>query len=346
MNDAMNWLNNPKVKILITGANGFIGSHLLRHFSMLSDFQVSGMVRETSDLTRLAGESYDLRRASLDAPLEDLVRGFDVIIHTAARSSDWGKYEDFYRTNVDGTLNLVRAAIAGGVGRFIHFSSTVVYGFSGNRLTGEDSPPAPFNHPYCLTKLRAERELLQYRDRIRLIILRPSNVFGPGDLTTTYPLFAALKKGMPGFPAGGRYLTSPCYIDNLVEATRLALQSESSSGEIYNISDGNDIPWNEYLALIAGELGVSPPRRSIPAGLLRSAAWGLEKLYNLMRSPTPPIITPYRIAQVVRDYSFSIEKAEKLLGYHPPRTTGEGIRRSVEWFKRTVSRLDIQLNGD
>lgn len=321
------------MNILITGANGFIGSRLLRRLSEKEGFAAAGMVRETSDLFRLRDGTYDLRQGSLDGPLEDILRGFDTVIHTAARSSDWGGYDSFYRTNVEGTVNLVRAAVAGGVGRFIHFSSTVVYGFGGNRLTGEDRPAAPFNNPYCITKVRAEQELLRYRDRIRLIILRPSNVFGPGDLTTTYQLFEALRKGMPGFPAGGRYLTSPCYIDNLVAATELALRSECSSGEAFNISDGNDIPWREYLARIAGELGVRPPRLAIPAGLLRPAAGALEKLYSFFRSSRPPVITPYRIAQVVNDYSFSIEKAERLLGYVPPCSTEEGIRESVRWFK-------------
>ena len=71
-------------------------------------------MRKSSDLFRLTGGSYDLRYASLNDPLGDIVRGFDVVIHTAARSSDWGEYESFYRTNVEGTLNLVRAAVAGG----------------------------------------------------------------------------------------------------------------------------------------------------------------------------------------------------------------------------------------
>ncbi len=320
------------MKILITGANGFIGSHLLRRFSTLNGFHVCGMVREKSDLFRLAGGSYDLRYASLNDPLDDVVRGFDVVIHTAARSSDWGGYESFRRTNVGGTVNLVRASVARGVGRFIHFSSTVIYGFSGNRLTGEDSPAAPFNNPYCLTKVRAEEELLRYRDRIRLTILRPSNVFGPGDLTTTYPLFEALRLGMPGFPAGGKYLTSPCYIDNLVTATELAIRSECSSGEAFNISDGNDVLWREFLTSIAEELGVKPPRMAIPAGLLKPSAWGMEKLYTLFHLSKPPIITPYRIAQVINDYSFSIEKAKRMLGYLPICSTEEGIRESVKWF--------------
>jgi len=332
VNGTVNRLENSKIKILITGANGFIGSHLLRRFSTMNGFQVVGLVRESSDLFRLAGGSYDLRYALLNDPLEDILPGFDVVIHTAARSSDWGEYESFYRTNVDGTVNLVRAAVACGVGRFIHFSSTVIYGFSGNRLTGEDSPPAPFNNPYCLTKVMAEQELLRYRNRIHLITLRPSNVFGPGDLTTTYPLFEALRSGMTGFPAGGRYVTSPCYIDNLVSATESALRAECLSGETFNISDGNDITWSEFLARIAQELGVNPPRFAISSGLLRPVAWGLEKLYTLFYSSNPPAITPYRIAQVVNDYSFSIKKAKKLLGYLPPTSTEEGIRESVKWF--------------
>jgi nucleoside-diphosphate-sugar epimerase len=332
INSTVNRLDNPKVKILITGANGFIGSHLIRRFSTLNGFQVSGLVRDTSDLFRLAEGAYDLRFASLYDPLDDLVQGFDVVIHTAARSSDWGDYQSFYRTNVEGTNNLFRAAIAGGVGRFIHFSSTVIYGFSGNRLTGENRAPAPFKNPYCVTKVIAEEELLRHRDRIRLIILRPSNVFGPGDLTTTYPLLEALRKGMPGFPAGGRYLTSPCYIDNLVAATELSLRSECMSGEAFNISDGNDIPWREFLGRITVELGVTAPRYRVPSAILRPAAWSLEKLYTLFRSSTPPMITPYRIAQVLNDYSFSIDKAKKLLGYQPVCSTEEGIRESVRWF--------------
>lgn len=331
-------MNRKAVKILITGANGFIGSHLLRRFSMVNGLQVYGMVRRSSDLSRLKGGSYDLRYASLNDPLEDIVRGCDVVIHTAARSSDWGKKESFFRTNVDGTVNLVRASIKMGVRRLIYFSSTVVYGFQGNYLTGEDRPSVPFKHPYCLSKVEAERELYRYRDGIFLVILRPSNVFGPGDLTTTYPLLSALQKGLAAFPDGGRHLTSLCYIENLIRATELTLDAECLSGEAFNISDGNDMPWRKFLSLLAVELDVAPPRVALPGNLLRITAWGMEKLYMFFNSGSPPVITPYRIAQVVKDYSFSIEKAKKRLGYLPPCSTGDGILKSVRWFKEYHNR--------
>lgn len=327
------------MKILVTGANGFIGSHLLRELAA-GGGEVCGMVRETSDLSRLEGVDCGLRRCCLEGPLEEVVAGFDAVVHTAARSRDWGTEADFYRDNVAGTVNLARACAAAGVGRLVHLSSTVVYGFTGRRQTPEDAPLAPFNHPYCRSKARAESELLAFRGRIHLAILRPSNVYGPGDTSFTYPLLKTLERGMPGFPAGGRRLTSPCAVENLAAAVERALAADFPSGEAFNVSDGADLPWRDFLALAARLLGVRPPRLPIPVLPLRLAAALLDKVYRLRRSPVPPPITPYRIAQAARDYSFSVEKAKRILGYTPPVVTAEALRGAVEWFREEQGRWE------
>jgi len=326
------------MKILVTGANGFIGSHLMRRLAAGGAGEVRGLVRETSDLRRLDGGGYDLCRGCLEEPLEEAVAGHDTVIHTAARSSDWGDYRDFYRVNVEGAANLARACAAAGVKRLIHLSSTVVYGFSGHRLTDESAPLCPFNHPYCRTKAAAEAELLGFRDRFHLTILRPANVYGPGDLSFTYPLFTALGKGMPAFPAGGRRLTSPCAVENLSAAVERALEADFPSGEAFNVSDGADLPWRDFLALAAGELGVKPPRFPLPVGPLRLAAALLEKIYLSRGSAVPPPITPYRIAQAARDYSFSVEKAKQVLGYAPELSTARALRQAAEWFRGLKAR--------
>ena len=326
-----------KTKVLITGANGFIGSFILKKLAENEDYAVTGLVRETSDLFRLHPMKYNLMYASLNDPLEAIIRGFDVVIHTAARSSDWGRYEDFYRVNVEGTLNLLNASVKNGVERFIFFSSTVVYGFHGTLDTIEESTKAPFHNSYCITKNLAEEAVLDFKERIRTVVLRPSNVFGPLDTTFTYPLIRALERSLLGFPKGGVTITSPCFVKNLVFATEKAVTAQHGFGESYNITDGADIPWSQFLGIIAREMDRAPHLLWVPAKPLGSMAVILEKLHALFHSKKPPLITPYRIGQVSNHYSFSIEKARRLLSYEPLYTTVEGVRQSVRWYKTSLS---------
>jgi len=319
--------------ILITGANGFIGSKLMDHLSNLGKYRVIGLVRKSSNLFRLKGKNYELRFGDINGNLKNILEDVDIVIHTAGKASDWGKYEEFYKTNVLGALNIAQTAIVSGVKRLIHYSSTVVYGFNGNIDTREDKPFNPFNNNYCKTKAIAEMELSKYKDKIELIIFRPSNVFGPGDLSFTLPLFKTLEKGLIGFVNGGKPITSPCYVKNLCKATELACETKKGIGEAFNVSDGNDIPWIEFLKLVAKNLNTKVPKLNVPSFPLMIIAKFMSFLYNLFGSRKPPFLTPYRIAISSRDYSFSIEKAKKLLNYHPPYSTEEGIKESIEWYR-------------
>ncbi|KPJ89958.1 MAG: hypothetical protein AMS17_00065 [Spirochaetes bacterium DG_61] len=325
-----------KKKILITGANGFIGSHLIKSLSLTEPYLVWGLVRKTSNLFRLTHGRYELLYGSLNTPLERTVEGFNAVIHTAALSSDWGDKEDFFKTNVDGTLNLLEACVRTGVERFIYLSSTVVYGFSGNLQTVEEKESQPFSNSYCITKTIAEEKIQERAGEIDLVVLRPSNVYGPTDLQFTYSLLKGIDKGLIGFPGGGKALTSPCYVKNLVHAVERTLEFLGHSGEVFNISDGQDIRWSEFLTLIAEEMGRLPPRFSFPVGPLTLFAVVLEALYKMLRSKRPPLITPYRIAQAAQNYSFSIEKAKCLLSYRPPYSTQDGVRESTAWYMQYV----------
>jgi len=220
------------------------------------------------------------------------------------------------------------------VKKLIHFSSTVVYGFKGHRGTKEDAAMSPFGNSYCLTKTIAEKKLLEYKNKLELIILRPSNVYGPADLKVTYPLIRSIDRGLFGFPNGGKPLTSLCYVKNLVNATEKALLTACPSGEIFNISDGMDIPWKDFLAMIAKKMNSKPPWMSVPSKPLYWASVVLENLFKMRASKKPPPITPYRIAISSRDYSFSIEKAKEILHYSPPFTTSDGIKETVEWYNK------------
>lgn len=319
--------------ILVTGANGFIGSHLLRRIRAEAGLAVRGLVRSSSSLARLAGENFDLAVSSLPGEPGEALRGVDTVVHAAALTSDWGPPEAFFRSNLEGTICLLEAAAAAGVRRFVHISSVAVYGFGGCRDLDEDAPPNPFPNGYCLSKAAAEKEVRTRSGRLETVILRPANVYGPHDHTTTLPLLRALEKGMPFFPGGGKTLTSPCYVGNLAEAVLRALEAGGRRGEAYNVTDGRDMPWAEFLALAAAAMGRRGPRFSLPCLPLYLLGGMLEGIYRLAGSTTPPLITRYRIAQVRRDYGFSIARARRDLGYRPPFTPEEGMAESVRWFK-------------
>ncbi len=331
-------MNRPH-NILITGANGFIGSHLLKCLSVKSSSRVCGLVRRSSNLFRLHSGSFELLRGSITDPLDGIMRGFDAVIHTAGKASDWGPYEDFHSHNVYGTLNVAKSAIRCGVKKLVYFSSTVLYGFTGHVLTDENAPLNPFSNNYCKTKTIAEEKLLELKNDINIVVLRPSNVFGPYDVSFTYRLLKSLDKGLFGFPRGGKPLTSPCYVGNLVDATEKALKTDIGSGHAFNISDGADISWRALLGMIAEAMNRKPPACAVPFAPLYAASVLLEKFYTLAGARTPPPITPYRIAISSRDYSFSVEKARNMLGYSPPFSTLEGIKESVAWYKNFDTRV-------
>jgi nucleoside-diphosphate-sugar epimerase len=334
-------------KVLVTGASGFIGSHILKHL-VAQGYHATGQVRSTSSLFRLKSNGsepdrdFPVVRFSLEDSFERYLDGVDTIIHTAARASDWGNPETFDRINVQGTEALAEKAVNTGVKRFVYLSSTVVYGFGGHRETSESAPFRPFPNPYCRSKTAAEQTLMPFRDKLELFVLRPANVFGPWDTSFTFPLFRALDRGLIGFPGGGRNLTAPCFVGNLVEAARLCLEADSQAAGTFNISDGADLPWHRFLEMIASELGTRPPLFPIPPVPLRAAAFVSETVRRVLGRSSPPRITSYRIAQVSRDYGFSIKRAVKALGFTPPFSTLQGIRESVGWYRLQEHAYDSQ----
>jgi nucleoside-diphosphate-sugar epimerase len=134
-------------------------------------------------------------------------------------------------------------------------------------------------------------------------------------------------------------LTSPCFVKNLVHAVEKALSTEDGLGEAYNISDGNDIPWIQFLSLIAEKIGKKPPRLSVPALPLYWIILLTEQFYKAFKLKSIPLITSPLIAQVRKDFSFNISKVQKLLGYAPRYSTEEGIKQSVCWYYKYIKSL-------
>ncbi|HUW34148.1 MAG TPA: NAD-dependent epimerase/dehydratase family protein [Planctomycetota bacterium] len=325
------------MKAIITGANGFIGSNLARRLTS-DGWRVTGIVRKTSDLTFLHGIDLELVDTGLNdaGVLAGTFAGADVVFHCAARASDWGSMEIFRRSNVDATRHVMEAAASAAVRRVVFISSTVVYGFGGHVDTDESAPKRPELFPYCLTKLEAERLVEQMaRERgVEFAIIRPGNVFGPNDRITMIHLLDFLERGRFIHVNGGRTLTCPTYVENLVDAIVLAGTRREAANEDFIITDGLRITWREYIDAICGVLRVRPPRLSVSAGPVYALAALMEWAWKRAGAKDAPIITRYRIGQVRRDYHFSIEKARRVLGFEPKVGLDEAIGRTVAWYRR------------
>lgn len=326
------------MKILVTGANGFIGSNLCAHLTGEAGYEVLGLVRRTSNLSFLRGFKRvrtvvgDIADpASLDAAMS----GVSVVYHVAGYSSDWGTWRDFRAGNVDGVRNVMEAARRQGVSRVVHISSVSVYGFPGGIDIAENAPftPQPGDR-YITTKAEGERIALAYHGRgLEVTVVRPGGVFGPNDRTTTLQIAPAMLNGKFGYVDGGVHVMAPAYIDNVVQLIRLAGENPAAPGEAFNAVDDDHTTWRQYVEWMCEDLGCPVPRLSLPRAVVWPAAVAMETAAKLIGMKSSPMINKYRIRAVMRDSHYSAAKAKRLLGYRPAVTTREGIRRAVAWFR-------------
>jgi 2-alkyl-3-oxoalkanoate reductase len=321
--------------VLVTGASGFIGKHFVRKLTE-HGLHVTAVYRRPNPPDFFYQEHCDLLdfvRMDITEPqgdLFELCRGHEFVVHTAAKTGDWGNDASFREINVDATANLLSAAREAGIKKFIYMSSIAVHGFGNHRATSEEGPYYPLITPYQRTKLEAERIVLGANTSdFSTTAIRPGNVYGPGDTTTFFPIFDALRQGVMGYLGNGESLTCPVFVADLVDAVLLALQSDVSSGEVFNIVSDDVITWTELLEEASRLLEVKPPSIHLPSGAAKIGASLCSSIYRLFRISSAPPLTQYRVEQLTHDYNFSSGHAKSLLGYNPKIDYKTGLRITV-----------------
>ena len=336
--------------VLVTGASGFIGGHVAEAL-LESGYRVKAQyLREgKSDLPqhlvalrdRFASGS-ERRLEFVKADLTDfkavkrILKGVDYVVHVAGIASDWGPFEKFYRVNFLATWNLIREAYSSSVERFVLISSIAVHGFGNHVDTTEEGPYYRLINPYQITKKMAEDFATAYAKRrnFPLVVIRPGNVYGPRDTTTFYRIFDAMEKGIMGYINGGKSLTCPVYVGDLVSAIMKALErADMAVGEVFDITDGDKVTWRELTEYSAQLLGVRKPFLSAPAPLAYLLALVFEGVFRALRLKSDPPLTIYRVSQLAHNYHFSIKKSEEVLGYKPKINWREGFAKAVEAYK-------------
>lgn len=320
---------------LVTGINGFIGSNLAERL-LNEGWKVRGLVRKTSDLKFLKGLNIEYYYGDITEAksLTEPMTGVDKVFHVAALSSDWGHFEKFYKINVEGTMNVAHAASEAKVERMVYISTVAMYGF-GRQNVKESDERLHTDFPYCETKKIAEEKVFDFAKKsgLRLTAVKPGNVFGIKDHTFIEKYLDALIAGKVAYIDGGVRKTCPVYIENLIDAVVLAAEKEEAIGETFFVTDGLDINWKDFTDKFADEMGLPRPKSSFPYFLAFSVAAVMEFIYTALDTKEPPLLTRYRISNGGKDYTFSIEKARKVLGYSPKVKFEEAVKRTVLWYK-------------
>ena len=331
------------MNVLVTGGGGFLGSHIARALRERGDDVTVFGRRRYPALERggIRGIQADVRDAGA---VFDACRGTDAVFHVAARVGIWGPRLDYWKTNVNGTRNVIEGCRAARVGRLI-FTSTPSAVFSTEELCGADeSQPYAPRHltAYSETKAEAERMVLGATDdALRTIAIRPHLVWGPHDPNLIPRIAARAGQGRLVQVGKGDNLVDITYIDNAVHAHLLACdalgRSEIGAGRAYFVSDGRPVRLWPWLNQLLAALGVPGVRRRVSFRAAYAAGAVLEAAYRVVGRADEPPMTRFLACQLARSHYFSIEGAGRDLGYAPIVSTDEGLRRLAAWWPDRAS---------
>jgi nucleoside-diphosphate-sugar epimerase len=328
-------------RVLITGATGFIGSHVAEGF-IDRGWSAAAIARPSSDTSLLERIGVTIHRGELSdmALLRRLVPDMDVIVHCAAKVGDWGPVEDYRVVNVNALRNLLDACKGHQLQRFVHMSSLGVYAARHHYGTDEQEPlPARHADGYTQTKVEAEQLVMQYcRDfGIPVVVLRPGFVYGPRDRTVMPKLIDNLRRGKVRYLGGkGKRALNTIYVKNLVDAVFLTLDHPQAVGQIYNLTDGEPLSKRQFIEAIADALNLEKPTRSPPLWFARLLTWGMEKWARMKGATKAPKLTQARLKFLGLNLDFSIEKAKRELGYRPRVGFERGMQETMAWYKQNI----------
>jgi nucleoside-diphosphate-sugar epimerase len=323
--------------ILVTGGNGFVGRHVVSALQDRGDgVRVLAVHGEDASWLRQRGVAVYHGDIRVPESLTQPMHGADAVLHLAAMMDVWRPIEDYWAVNVTGTENIGQAALAAGVRRFVHMSSSSVYGVALGRPADESFPLAPFPDPYPITKAAGDRVVQRMiaEHHLPAVIIRPDQVFGPGDRLHFVRMADRLRSGRGIVVGSGDNAMPFVYVTDVVRGLLLALEHDHAIGRAYNITNDHPLTQQQLLNAIACGIGVSPPRFHIPYRALYAAGYLAERLAAVTPSRSRPPITRLGVAFFGTDNRYAIGKARHELGYSPQVDLRDGVRITAMWYRQ------------
>lgn len=315
------------MKLLVTGASGFLGGHVVEALHR-EGHEIIVLARKTSNLSAVKKSIDEVRFGDLTdrESIVEASKDAEMVFHCAGAVKMVAPYKELNKINVEGTLNLMRAIAESGVERIIYASSLGVHGMRNGEGLLKDK--------YCRSKAEAERVFFDEcsKSGIEGVALRPGVIYGPRDFNASYPMFKHAEGGEVMLVGGGNTRFPLIYIEDLVEVFLKAMKKEEASGQSFDLS-GEDVTQRRMFQLICDELGIEFSPVSVSYGRAMMTA-RLSELKSALKGYKGDIVISKFIVQLYGlDHSTDISRAKEYLGFAPFTSLEEGVRKTASWYR-------------
>jgi nucleoside-diphosphate-sugar epimerase len=320
------------MRVLVTGGNGFLGSHVAEKLAA-DGHDLRLLLRRTSSTAFIDGLDYERAEGDMRSPeaLRRAVQGVDAVVHcaglTAARSP-----AEFEAVNAEGTRVLAEAAAGEGVERFVYISSLAAQGPSpdGRFHDPMEVRPRPQN-PYGRSKLAGEEHVLRLLDRMTVSALRCPVIYGPRD-RALLPFYRFVKLRFIPVYGDGQNQISWVYVKDAAAAIACCLEAPAPTGRIYTISDGGRHTWAKLAAMLGDALGKRPLQLRVPGTLFGLAGLAGSAAGAILRKPLP--LHRHRVSEFSQQFWVcGHERITAELGWEPAYPPDAGIRETLAWYR-------------
>jgi dihydroflavonol-4-reductase len=325
------------MKVLITGITGFLGSHLASTLLKANKYDLVGTFRDANKAKALEKQGIEMRKVDLLKPetLTNCTRDVDIVVHLAALMRFHDPFEKLYAHNVTATQHIAHDALHHNVQHFIYASSTEAIG-PVDIVPGNETSPCHPTYDYGKTKQIAELWLLekQQTGSLPLTILRPTGIYGPGDIYVTLSTVRAVaNKKLRVLPGRGDKYIHFTYVDDVTQGFQKTIEKPARSlGETFILAGDEYTTYKEMFTIIAHLLSVPPPKHSIPMSLATMYLSFIE-WNNRGKGIDDFVMHTSLIDTMKTNRAYSNVKAKTILGFTPRYRYQDGMKKTIEWYK-------------
>ena len=329
------------MKTLVTGSTGLVGSTLVERL-IARGYEVRALARKTSDLSHLKTTRAEIVFGDITDynTLPPVVQGIEIVFHAAARViPGWGAWEEYEKTNVEGTENMLRASAGAGVRRFLHISSFTVYGeacqkgdIPADESTLCEARKTPSTY-YDYSKLLAEQACWEYhrQGKIPVSMIRIGSAYGPRDRLLADRVYKQTSFPIMMWPGSANPRYAITYVSDIAELAMLAATNDKAIGQVYNVAGPEPVRLKEFTRAMVRARGAKRSWVTMPYPVAFAGCYLMEAFAKLRRSKKMPFLTVASLCSINNEGYLDGSKAKQELGWEQKVSIDEGTRLYVKW---------------